>query len=139
MHRMIRIVLSLMLVGLVACATQDGIMQRQNMAVCKVSCMEKYTFCSHVCHDNCSQCTQGANLGAKTTHQAYVHEMCVRGGTIARELKSYRDPLQCLKSTCNCTADYRICVQACGVVIQKTLQVPGTCSDRYKSNYFPYF
>jgi hypothetical protein len=42
-------------------------------------------------------------------------------------LNSYRDPLQCRKVTCNCHADYQVCIQSCSGVIHKQLRVASAC------------
>jgi hypothetical protein len=45
-----------------------------------------------------------------------------------RGLKSYHDPLQCRKVTCNCPSDFITCNQGCTGVIQKKLRSVPYCT-----------
>lgn len=64
---------------------------------------------------------------AMKSYGRYVHEQEVQGGMVIQELKSYRDPLQCRKVSCNCMADYNVCVQGMSGIIHKRLQVNPAC------------
>ncbi|KTD61667.1 acyltransferase [Legionella spiritensis] len=117
--------LALFLASCVSMTKQPG--DKQAFAACRVACQQAAKQCNRVCRNNCPQCTAYANQTAARHYRKYVHEVCVEGGIIARDLKSYRDPLQCRKTTCNCRADYQVCMQSCGGVIHKRLQVSPVC------------
>jgi hypothetical protein len=96
-------------------------------AECRTMCGLQAEACKNTCRNNCSQCRAFANKEAAMHFGDYLHEKVIKEAMIARVLKSYRDPLQCRKVTCNCKADYGICIQACTGVIQKNLRVPHAC------------
>lgn len=96
-------------------------------AMCKMNCDQRAAACQKVCRNNCPQCCSYANQSAKNSYCNYRHEQIVKGGFIVRQLKSYRDPLQCRKTTCNCKADYQICIQTCGGRIPKRLKAAPLC------------
>ena len=120
--------LCFVLLGLVACASQQLVVKRINdRGLCKNVCQERLNSCNHECHNNCQECTQGSNCSTARDYNKYKHEQCVQGGIIARELNSYRDPLQCRKTTCDCYADYNVCIQSCNGLIHKRLQAAPVC------------
>lgn len=96
-------------------------------AACKMNCDQRAAACQKVCRNNCPQCCSYANQSAANAYYDYRHEQIVKGGFIVRQLKSYRDPLQCRKTTCNCKADYQICIQTCGGRIPKQLKAAPQC------------
>lgn len=100
---------------------------KDSYASCKASCEQRSRACNKVCRNNCQQCNAYSWQKAKNGYYNYRHEETVNGGFIARELKSYRDPLQCRKTTCDCRGDYQVCMQSCGGVIKKRLQVAPVC------------
>lgn len=95
---------------------------------CMTTCESRLAACSKVCRNNCSQCTAAAAQSTIRHSAHYEHEQYVKGALIALQLNSFRDPLQCRKTTCNCTGDYQICVQSCGGAIAKRLQHVTLCS-----------
>ena len=90
-------------------------------------CQERFKTCAKVCDKSCKTCSKEASCSAARHYNRMVHEQVVQGGMIARELNSYRDPLQCRKTTCNCQADYTVCKAACTGIIRKRLQVGPAC------------
>ena len=94
---------------------------------CRVSCVNRYQACQLSCHNSCKPCALSAAVQAERSFKRYVHEHYVEGKRVVRELKSYRDPLQCRKFTCDCVADYHVCREACGGIIHKQLQVVPIC------------
>lgn len=100
---------------------------RRVLAACKISCEQKAKECSRVCTNNCPQCSAASWRSTVNYYRRYTNEQTVKGGIIAHELKSYRDPLQCRKITCDCVADYQQCRESCGGVIQKRIQAPPIC------------
>lgn len=97
------------------------------VAACKKSCQESYHQCRKVCHNSCRNCAAYEQQVTAKHYRNYTHEQCVEGGFVIRQLNSYRDPLKCRKTTCDCEADYQICSQACSGIIHKYLQVAPTC------------
>ncbi len=94
---------------------------------CKSLCFERFDSCKKSCRDSCPNCSLSAYQRAAMNYTKYVHEQKVEGQIIARELNSYRDPLQCRKTTCNCLADYEECKQSFEGIIHKRLQVGPAC------------
>jgi hypothetical protein len=100
---------------------------RSNMAACARSCEQRADTCEKFCRNSCQQCRDLSLQRAAQHYSQYVHEELVEGGAILRNLNSYQNPLQCRKTTCNCRADYRVCIQSCGGVIRKSLQAAPVC------------
>jgi hypothetical protein len=94
---------------------------------CQYHCRQQLNECKEKCDDGCIQCLQQSFTASNQHYFQFIHQQVVQGGGVARDLKSYRDPLQCLKSTCNCHADYYQCSDACTGTIHKRLQSPMTC------------
>ncbi|CAM2910519.1 hypothetical protein [Legionella worsleiensis] len=90
-------------------------------------CEQRLEACKRQCFDNCPKCTLAGLKDAQKDYLEYVHDQRVQGGYVSRGLNSYRDPLQCRKVTCNCTADFLTCKQGCAGVIQKRLQAAPYC------------
>lgn len=115
-----RVFMCFMALLLVGCAsTKMATYHAQEVRACHTTCQQKLQECGQVCHDNCFECTQRAIQRAVRHDAQYLREQCVQGRIITRELKSYRDPLQCRKTTCNCWADYQVCAQSCTGIIHK--------------------
>lgn len=111
-----------------ACASQQASVKRANeLLLCKKNCQQHLIACSQICHNNCQECSQSAHCKAAHNYYRYRHQQYVQGGILARELNSYRDPLQCRKITCDCAADYKVCTQSCEGLIRKRLQAAPIC------------
>ena len=120
--------LTCLCIGLMACSKQpEGVSAKSSLQSCQAQCMKQNSACIKVCGNSCTQCAVQAHATADRHYAQFIHQQMVQGGLIARDLKSYRDPLQCLKTTCNCHADYYQCAQACTGTIHKRLQSPLTC------------
>lgn len=100
---------------------------KAKVAACRASCKQRFNACQLTCRNSCGQCTAYAAQSSSESYLYYKHEQYVKGGIIARDLKSYRDPLQCRKATCSCVADYYVCSQSCGGVVRSQLQVAPVC------------
>lgn len=98
-----------------------------SMRACKLQCLNKFKACAKVCKNSCQKCKAFVRTGVRRHYNYFIHQQQVQGGLVARKLNSYRDPLQCLKSTCDCRAESNECTQACAGTILKRLQVPETC------------
>ncbi len=115
--------LVLLLIFLCSCTHYPfGQNKASSCNLCKVVCEHRAIACNKICRNSPSQCAAFRKQSVSEAYLYYRHEQYVKGGEIIRDLNSYRDPLQCRKTTCNCRADYRICVQACTGAISKQLR-----------------
>ena len=122
------IILLVVMIGLSGCITK--IISEKNArdrVQCLERCEERLKNCSGLCHNNCHECSNKNHSATAQHYYRWVHEQVVQGGMVSRELNSYRDPLQCRKTTCNCQADYTVCNAACSGNIRKRLQVGPAC------------
>jgi hypothetical protein len=124
-----RLLFCMVLIGLVSCATDEKIqVNPQSLTLCKMTCSQHLESCSQNCTNNCPRCSAESSYTSTKNYLKYVHEKQVEGGYIARGLKSYRDPLQCRKVSCNCISDFLACKQNCVGVIQKRLRPVPKCT-----------
>lgn len=115
-------------VGLMACSKQHAeVKAKSSIRSCQVLCLKQKRACMKACENSCRQCTLPADVTAGKRYARFIQQQTVQGALIARDLNSYRDPLQCLKTTCNCRADYYQCAEACTGTIHKRLQSPLSC------------
>lgn len=125
----LRLVVCLLMMALVGCANHfNKIVGTQSIAQCKQICIKKYQDCAHTCLNNCRNCSAASLKSSYLNFLKYTHEQRIEGGIITRELNSYRDPLQCRKITCNCSADFSACSQGCTGIIQKRLRAAPYCT-----------
>src|SRR3990167_10431710 len=97
-------------------------------AECHRECQEKLRHCLSVCHNSLRDCSNSSYYHAQLQHKKYKHEQLVQGKDLVLELKSFRDQLQCQKTTCECLEDVRVCRQYCDGRIRKRFQVvPPPC------------
>ena|SRR3990167_3933470 len=94
---------------------------------CAEMCKTRLNSCGNSCRNNCSICARYAQSQAEKGYTKYQWEQFIIGGVVARDLQSYRDPLQCRKVTCNCGADFKMCIQACQGRIHKELRAAPVC------------
>lgn len=94
---------------------------------CIAECQTQKAACQSRCSTSCKQCQADADSSMIKRYKTYVHEQCVQGERVALQLQSFRDPLQCRKTSCDCLADHRVCVGACRGTIRKSLQVTPFC------------
>lgn len=99
----------------------------QEVASCKQICKQRAMVCQKTCRNNCVQCSAYATSQMSLRYRQYVHEQRIQGQNVVRQLKSYRNPLQCAKTTCNCVSDYQVCMQSCSGFVHKQLLVPPVC------------
>lgn len=104
----------------------DAIPMHEKQA-CEARCKVKAKACLRACDDSCKACEVREHHQMVQRYQDYVHEQCVQGLRTALQLQSFRDPLQCRKSSCNCPADFNVCMGACSGTIKKSLQVEPVC------------
>ena len=118
--------MALLFLGCTRHPHQDAVVQQEKRA-CVKSCETRSLACVKACNKSCEDCEILANQSMKDRYMGYRHDRFVQGRAVARQLQSYRDPLQCRKVTCDCQADYRVCAEACSGKIHKRLQVPEPC------------
>lgn len=115
---------------LCACVSNPAMQQKESAEhACKIACEHQLIRCEHLCEDNCCQCRFNSQQETLLAYNQYRHEQHVQGKDVALELQSFRDPLQCTKKTCECQADYRVCIQACEGKIRKRMQIVGPCDQ----------
>jgi len=113
---------------LTGCASYDGFIKHSHeRAACKSTCQQRLMVCNKICDNSCPNCCLSANQRAAREYSHYKHQQSIQGNSIVRRLNSYRDPLQCRKTTCECPTDYRTCIQTCAGKIPKRLQVAPDC------------
>lgn len=125
----IRLLCCIFLLNLSGCVNQQKILATRNSVnQCQAICTQRFDACKMQCTNTCSRCSAASTHSSTVNYINYVHEKQIEGGIISRGLKSYRDPLQCRKVTCNCLADFMACDQGCTGVIQKRLQTVSYCT-----------
>ena len=124
MRNFIRILGYCLAILLVSCASHTTL---ENLAACKNQCELRNQQCQRVCNNDYKHCHASAKHSTNIYYNHYRHEQAVKGAEAVLELQSFHDPLQCLKTTCECSADYRVCKQSCNGKIRKRLQAPSAC------------
>jgi hypothetical protein len=109
-----------------SCSKQSNIAQ-SSINACQYQCSQQLNECRGKCDDGCLPCLQKSDAESNQHYLQFRHQQVIQGSLVARDLKSYRDPLQCLKSTCNCHPDYYQCRDECTGTIHKRLQSPMNC------------
>lgn len=130
MQQMLKIILlGVLVVSLSACSRtpREDAQRACAQRACIQQCQIKKTACQNACSTSCKQCEADVNASMIKRYKTYVHEQCVQGERVALQLQSFRDPLQCRKTSCDCLADFRVCVGACRGNIRKSLQVTPFC------------
>ncbi len=125
MHTIVRLLIVLAIFGLNGCTKFHG--KHSENTACQAQCSTMLEQCTKSCRNNCPSCAYCADSVAAKDYMTYKRRQCVQGGLIARDLQSYRDPLQCRKMTCDCQKDYSVCMQSCSGLIHKRLQVQPKC------------
>lgn len=111
-----------------ACTSPHGdAVEAQAKRVCIAHCETALKQCQSRCDNHCRACEKEAVQETKKDYQRYLKERCVEGKSLIRRLQSYHDPLQCRKTTCDCPADFRVCVESCRGSIHKQVQVEKSC------------
>lgn len=88
---------------------------------CYTACTQRLHRCSRICDQNSALCDAKDYARAAVHFNHYKRQQCVKGDGIEIELGAFRDPLACMKSTCECVQDFDVCVQACRGKIVKRL------------------
>jgi len=89
---------------------------------CYSDCGARFRYCSTVCDQNAKYCNEKADALAAVHFNQYRRQQAVIGALATLEMNSFRDPLACLRSTCECTKDYEVCRASCRGHIYKRLQ-----------------
>jgi len=124
-----KILTGFLLICLLGCSLHphEGAKKAQTERACIDQCKIKQATCSRTCSDSCKQCEREERTAMIKRYKKYIHEQCVQGKRAALQLQSFRDPLQCRKTSCDCPADYRVCVGECRGKIRKYLQITPFC------------
>ena len=93
---------------LTACATNVA-----SKGQCLQECAKTFTLCQTECTNTCDECKKENIIAAAHGYCQFIRELKVQNGLITRQLQSYRDPLKCRQTTCDCVADRAICQNAC--------------------------
>lgn len=89
---------------------------------CYTKCDQKCRHCREICDQNTTVCHAKADAMAAVHFNQYRHQQKVQGELVMEELNSFRDPLACLKTTCDCVQDNRVCQQSCKGQVYKRMQ-----------------
>ena len=128
MHSLSRMALCCVLIALSGCASYNSYVHvMRERAVCREACHEHLRVCSKTCYNSCQFCCARENFSTEAHYNKYKQQQRIQGEQIIRQLKSYRDPLQCRKTTCECTVDHNVCLQSCTGKLPKRLQVAPAC------------
>lgn len=95
---------------------------------CLSQCLSHHSACQQTCNNSCVNCQKKAQSKAAENYSKYRLQQKISGGYALRQLNSYRDPLQCRKTTCNCRADLIACKQSCYGLIKKALRTRPYCT-----------
>ena len=124
----------LMSLGLVGCNKRMPLMMTkkeevhaQQQRACINQCGIEKSKCLEHCQYSCKHCEKYESTKMAARYKKYIHEQNIQGKRVALQLQSFRDPLQCRKASCDCQADYRVCVGQCRGKIRKQLQVKPFC------------
>ena len=98
---------------------QDKIKAHQH---CAKACKTRMHFCNKFCRNDPAQCKRWADASATVHFGHYRQEKLIQGEPIGSELQGFRDPLACKKVSCDCLADFDLCIQTCQGNIHKRLQ-----------------
>lgn len=122
-----RIVLSiscLILLGLTACAPYRFLVfkpKTPEQARCLNVCQKHFEACKYTCVHNCRICKTKSNMSTDLRFMQFANQQMVQGQAVNRDTDSYKDPLNCLKISCDCVADLDACEQACTGMVRKRL------------------
>jgi hypothetical protein len=128
MYIFFRLTIGVLLIVLTSCSEyQHYVNYERQVKSCRIKCTETLKECNKSCFNNCVNCSALSNVEAAQKFKRYKHQQLVQGKIVALELQSFRDPLQCRKTTCSCKDDFRVCIQSCRGKIHKTLKVAAAC------------
>lgn len=122
MNGIIKILCGIGLISISSCSSYHPIYSRSPaVQSCKMACLSHYQLCKKQCVDNCAKCSAKSAHSSSTQFLHYDKQQGIQGMAVNRELNSYKDPLQCLKISCDCAADLDVCKQGCTGIVQKQL------------------
>lgn len=128
MHHLFKLIMCSILILITGCTSYNSYVQeKRQQAVCKEACHARMRVCTQTCYNSCQLCSARANFSAEMDYDKYKQQQRIQGEPVIRSLKSYRDSLQCRKTTCECTVDHNVCLQACTHKLPKRLQVAPVC------------
>ncbi len=89
---------------------------------CFAHCEQRCFHCDRVCDDNAKLCAAKSDTQAAVHFVLNRHQQMIKGQVVVTDMASFRDPLACMKTTCNCEKDKKMCKQVCRGKIYKRLQ-----------------
>lgn len=124
MKYLIRLFSFILVLGLISCSTVYTYYKARNpvVAQCLSSCRQHFDACQHKCANSCRICKAKSNISTNIRYEKYYHQQKLQGMAVNRNVESYKDPLRCLKISCNCVADLDACEQACTGLVRKQLK-----------------
>ncbi len=96
---------------------------------CVKQCERSKANCHALCEANDTDCEINAKDQAQREYERYVKQKKIEGAEIMRDLKSFYDPLQCSKTSCDCEEDFRACYQMCGGKVKHEKRCIANCGD----------
>ncbi|MDP3560001.1 MAG: hypothetical protein Q8R79_06625 [Legionellaceae bacterium] len=93
--------------------TQKSIDARNAWLTCTAGCQAHLQSCNTTCQNSCVHCQMKREHWVAERYNIYERTQLIRGKSIVLEKASFRDPLACRKSTCDCRIDYKNCHAAC--------------------------
>lgn len=121
------LLLALLMLHSCTMPSHEDYKRAQDERACINQCALKKQACAEHCQYSCKNCEKYEHNNMTKRYKKYIHEQNVQGKRVALQLQSFRDPLQCRKISCDCPADYRVCVGQCKGKIRKRLQVKPFC------------
>ncbi|MDF1757759.1 MAG: hypothetical protein P1U74_05635 [Legionellaceae bacterium] len=106
---------------------QHYVDHEKQQKTCRLKCAETRDECGRTCINSCRNCKALSYIQASQRFKRYKSQQNVQGEIVNLELQSFKDPLQCRKTTCSCPDDYRVCLQSCQGKIHKGLRVAAAC------------
>ncbi|OGV35916.1 MAG: hypothetical protein A3E88_08195 [Legionellales bacterium RIFCSPHIGHO2_12_FULL_35_11] len=114
MQRTYQVLIYLLVAFLTSCSYyQHYVGNEKTLKGCHLACYAVNDKCNETCINTCKNCNAQSFVQAAKRFKLYKHQRCVQGEIVDLELQSFRDPLQCRKTTCSCKDDLRVCMQSC--------------------------
>lgn len=90
--------------------------------MCYMHCEQRWNHCTQICDEDANRCHAKNDTTAAAHVVRYQQQQAVKGQIIIAALQSFRDPLACRKTSCDCAQDKSMCKEACRGTIYKRLQ-----------------
>lgn len=108
---------------LTSCAYYDTYQEQvTRRKACYLHCEQSWRQCTQLCVDNDKVCRAQNDARAAVHFVQYQQQQAVKGQIMTAELLTFRDPLACGKTSCDCEQDKNMCQQQCRGTIYKRMQ-----------------